>query len=230
MTEKSIVGYGVSTKVTLYAGFGVVGLVLGYFLPRIATWALTLKWIPFQGPIELINSFRGPWLDVVLALVGLIAGLSIAYIAIKESLVTMITDQAVQLYKDGHNQAIGRKDIDAVFLDGKQLVIVGVSGHELAREKYEEKPEDMAYAFNQHGYPWSAEGDPYKDQFRRWVADMPDLSAAANALMKAREKALKEKNAEEIKDLRRELAKLDIIVRDEGFRQYWRNVGKIRTE
>ncbi|WP_445661443.1 YqeB family protein [Bacillus sp. FSL K6-3431] len=79
--------------------------------------------MPFQGPIKLIHSFNGSWLRIITTLLGLSAGVSVAYIAIKESLIATITDEKVQLDKDGHSKTIPRKDIDIIFLDGKQLVI-----------------------------------------------------------------------------------------------------------
>ncbi|WP_404450688.1 DUF308 domain-containing protein [Virgibacillus necropolis] len=224
--EKTIVGITTKIGIGLYILFGALGLILGYFLPRIAAWALTLPWVPFQGPIELINSFSGPLLDVIMSLIGLIAGFAIAYISIRESLIVTVTDQETQLDKDGNKQTIVLKSIDTVFSEDKQLVFLDTSGREIAREKTDENAEHYSNAFKKHGYPWSAEGDPYKDQYRRWVLDTPDLSPAVNALMKAREKALKKKEKDEIKDLRSELAKLDIVVRDEGERQYWRQILK----
>lgn len=40
--------------------------------------------------------------------------------------------------------------------------------------------------------------------------------------MKARQKALKEEETDDIEDFRLELAKIGIVVREEGTRQYWR--------
>lgn len=226
--QQTVVGHSTSTGIILYGGFGVAGLILGYFLPRIAVWALKLPWVPFQGPLKLINQFSGSWLEFVLALLGLIAGLAVANRAIKESLVVTCTDQEVELDKNGHKQTIARADIDMVFLDGKQLVMIGMSGHELARENSDESTKrltsDFAEVFRKHGYPWVSEGDPYKDDYRRWVLDTPDMSAAANAVMKAREIALQKKTTMDIQDLRKELVKMGYIIRDEGTRQYWRRV------
>lgn len=219
---KTVVGFSKATGVFLYGGFGVVGLVLGYFLPRITAFVVQLPWVPFEGPLKLINSINGGWLNIVLAILGLIAGLVLAGIAIHETLIATITDKEVQLDKDGHQQTIARKDVDMIFLDGKQLIILGKSGAELAREKTDESLKNIRAGFEKHDYPWSSEGDPFKDVYRRWVPDTPDISPSANAVMKAREKALQEKNTGDIKELRSELAKLGIVVRDEGTRQYWR--------
>lgn len=226
--QQTIAGYSASTGILLYGGFGAAGLIVGYFLPRIAAWALKLPWLPFQGPLKLIDTFNGPWLSYILSLLGLIAGFVVAYIAIKESLIVSLTDQEVQLDQNGHKQTIAHRDIGMVFMDGRHLVILGKSGQELAREKSEESAakaaNDFSYAFVKHGYPWAAKGDPYKEEYRRWVPDTPDISAAANAVLKAREIALQKKVKEEIKDLRKELNKMGFIIRDEETRQYWRQV------
>lgn len=224
--KKTVVGFSTTTGIIFYGGFGAAGLVLGYFLPKLAAWALKLPWVPFEGPLKLINSFSGIWLDTILALLGLIAGLVVASIAVKETLVVTITDEEVQLDKDGFKQTIGKKEIDTVFLDEKQLVILGKSGYELAREKIDESPKMVVDGFKRHGYSWSSEGDPFKCEYRRWVPDTPDISTTANALMRAREIALQKKDVTDIKDLRKELIKLGYIVREEETRQYWRKVQK----
>ncbi|KQL52757.1 hypothetical protein AN964_03975 [Heyndrickxia shackletonii] len=226
-SPKTVIGFSATTGFVLYAGFGALGLLLGYFLPRIATWALKLPWVPFEGPLKLIHSFNGFWVDMIIALVGLIVGLVIASIAVKEILVVTISDEAVQLDKDGHKQTIGQKEIDIVFLDGKQLVILGKSGYELAREKIDESPKKVVDSFKKHGYSWSSEGDPFNDEYRRWVEDTPDMSPTANALLRAREIAMQKRDVKDIKDLRNELIKLGYIVRDEETKQYWRKVKKI---
>ncbi|GED71370.1 hypothetical protein BRE01_50720 [Brevibacillus reuszeri] len=222
--KKTVVGFSTTTGIILYGGFGAAGVVVGYFLPQIAAWALKLPWVPFEGPLKLVNYFSGIWVNLLLALLGLIVGLVVAAVAVKELLVVTITDEEVQLDKDGHKQTIVRKEIDTVFLDGKQLVILGKSGHELARDKIDESPSTVMDAFKSYDYSWSTEGDPFKHEYKRWVLDTPDLSTTANALMKAREIALKKKDAKDGKELRNELIKLGYIVREEETRQYWRKV------
>jgi hypothetical protein len=65
-------------------------------------------------------------------------------------------------------------------------------------------------------------GDPHKDEYRRWVEDLPDLPAGADAVLKARARALDRGDKEDAAQLRLELGKLGIVVRDEGKRQFWR--------
>ena len=66
----------------------------------------------------------------------------------------------------------------------------------------------------------------FADHYVRWVADSPELTPSLNALFLAREKAMENEEKEDAADLRRELSKLGITVRDEGKRQYWRQHGQ----
>lgn len=77
-------------------------------------------------------------------------------------------------------------------MDHKRLVLLGTAGYELVREEIDEKPVNVEKAFRQHHYEWATDGDPFKDQFRRWIPDAPDLSQGAHALLKARHKALQD--------------------------------------
>ena len=75
--------------------------------------------MPFEGPIKLIHALNGPWLPIILAALGCIAGIVIAYIAIKEILIITLTDQEILLEKDEQKTRLLNEQIESVFLDGK---------------------------------------------------------------------------------------------------------------
>ncbi|MGF7532508.1 DUF308 domain-containing protein [Bacillus mexicanus] len=206
----------------LYAVFAIIGLTIGYFIPQFAKWALSLPWNPFEGPIRLVTSFQGSPASFITALIGMSAGIWFVHTVIAMLLSVEITNDTVKLTKGKKVQTIRSEDITLVFIDRKQLVLLGTAGYELAREEIDEKPANVEKAFRQHHYEWAAYGDPFKDQFRRWIPDAPDLSPGAHALLKAREKALKEEDTDDMEEFRLELAQLGIVVRDEGTRQHWR--------
>jgi hypothetical protein len=60
----------------------------------------------------------------------------------------------------------------------------------------------------------------------RWVDDLPDLPASANALLRVRARALAKGDGDEAARLRADLARLGVVVRDDGRRQYWRRSGR----
>lgn len=146
------------------------------FFHQLAKWALSLPWIPLEGPLRLVASFHGSPVKFITALLGLIAGIWFAHSIMKLLLTVHITDDSVELMKGKHVQTINSGDIALVFIDHKRLVLLGTDGYELAREEIDEKPKIIEQAFKKHHYVWSAEGDPFKDKFRRWVPESPDLS------------------------------------------------------
>ncbi|MGD6540543.1 hypothetical protein VWR16_22525, partial [Xanthomonas citri pv. citri] len=75
----------------------LLGLVIGWFLPVIAKWAVTLDWLPFHGPLEIIASFHGWKAAAATAVIGLIGGVWLTQAAFKESLVAVVTDSEVSL-------------------------------------------------------------------------------------------------------------------------------------
>ncbi|WP_262402770.1 hypothetical protein [Actinomadura sp. CNU-125] len=104
-------------------------------------------------------------------------------------------------------------------------MLLGHAGGELYRQECDLSFRRVAEAFTEHGYLW-ADADPHKNEYRRWVPDLPDLPRGANALLKARQKPLKEKgsDAEDVRELRDELARLGVVVRDQKRRQYVRTL------
>ncbi|GHH70694.1 hypothetical protein GCM10017673_22970 [Streptosporangium violaceochromogenes] len=214
----------------LWVGFPVLGAATLWLLKVLAGWLLTLPWVPFQGPLKLIDSVPDPYATVGALVIGVIGGLVVAFIAQHESLVVAVSDAQVTLTSEGASQRFGREAVQAVFLDGKQFVMLGRDTAELVRRAFDLPARQLAEAFRSHGYPWLDE-DPHKDEFQRWVPDTPDLSASANAFFRARERALgKSDSAEDVAELRKELAKLGIVVRDEKKRQYWRRTSEQAPE
>ena len=47
-----MIGHSAADKTLLFGGLPLAGLVLGFFLPRIADWAAGQQWVPFQGPLS----------------------------------------------------------------------------------------------------------------------------------------------------------------------------------
>jgi hypothetical protein len=57
--RQTVIGHSTGDKVVLYGGLPLLGLLLGFFLPRIAVWAVDQPWVPFQRPLELIAKWQG---------------------------------------------------------------------------------------------------------------------------------------------------------------------------
>ncbi|WP_433270163.1 YqeB family protein [Actinosynnema sp. CS-041913] len=205
----------------VWAGFPVLGAALLWGVQAIADWVVSLPWAPLRGPFRLIASIPEPQATLGALGLGVLAGLVIAFIAEQERLSVEVADEALVFSRGGAEYALDRTQVSGVFLDGKKLVVLGLDTEELARENSDLHDTDLADAFQRHGYPWLP-GDPYRDEYRRWVEDMPGLPPGANALLRARAKALKKDDTEDVKQLRVELARLGVVVREDRKRQFWR--------
>lgn len=217
----TVLGLSTAVRTLLIVGGPLLGLVLGYYLPAIAGWLSTLPWIPMRGPFRLIAFFDEWWAGVAFLITGLLLGALFAHAAITGSLRLVVTDRSLRLDLDERSRTVDRELIDAVFLDGPELVVLDRESRQLARERHESTAEAIAQAMRAHGYPWT-EGDPYQQLYRRWVRDTPDLPASVNAVLVARETALRRKVRRDVVELGDEVQKLGFVVRDDGHRQYWR--------
>jgi hypothetical protein len=202
--------------------FCLLGAAAGWLVRMIAGWVASLRWAPLQGPFKLIASLPDPPATIGAIALGAAAGLAVAYQGHLESLTVTVAPARVRLARTGSATELARRSVSAVFVDRKQLVLLGPAGEELARKPSDLDTDRLRDAFLAHGYPWHDGGDPHEADYRRWVPNTPDLPAAANALLAARERALGRKDRDDSAELRAELAKLGIVVREEQQRQFWR--------
>lgn len=206
----------------LWIGFPVLGAGLGLGLKAISEWVASLSWAPLQGPFELVASIREPYAWIGALIIGSAAGLAFSYLAAKDSLAVTVSPNGAEFDRGGIVREVSRAGVTAVYLDGKQLVVLGPHTEELAREKSDLSRRELREAFVAHGYPWRDDGDPHRAEFRRWVEDTPALPVGADALLKARARALDKGDGADAAELRAELSRLGVVVRDEKKRQYVR--------
>lgn len=209
----------------VYVIAALCGAVVGRLAGLLADWLVTLPWAPMKGPAALITSIPAPAHYGI----GLAAGLAVGFIAQYEQLVLRLDDSHVELVRKGRRQRFAREDVAVFCRDGKRLVVLGTDGGELARHDCGLNFTRVADTVTAHGYSWS-DTDPYKDDFRLWVPGLPGLSEGANALLKARQKSLESDGSddEDVRELREELARLGVVVRDEKRRQYVRTLTRTR--
>jgi hypothetical protein len=206
----------------IWAGFPLVGIAAGWVLPVVARWLLSLPWVPFGGPLRLVAALDSGLGRVALIVAGLLLGVVFAFVAVHETLHVTVTDVEVRLRLGDTARAVPRGDVSAVFVDGRQLVVLDRESRQVVRERLERAGDPgVEAAFRGHGYPW-LERDPYAALFRRWVPDLPDLPGAVNAVLAARAVALGNKSATDAAELRDEVQKLGYTVRDDGTTQHWR--------
>ena len=215
-------------RALMWSVFPLLGAGAGWLLKAIAGWVVSLPWAPLQGPFklveELVASFGEPQATIGALSLGAVAGVVLAFIAEQERLIVSVSDSRVRVARGEFSQEIERPSVKAIFVDRAQLVLLGRLGEELVRETYDLDTDRLRAAFVGHGYPWLSGGDPYKDEYRLWVENTPDLPAGADALLKARARALErgDNGKEDAAALHAELARLGVVVREENKRQRWR--------
>ncbi|MCK7624207.1 hypothetical protein MUU72_14050 [Streptomyces sp. RS10V-4] len=223
--ETTVLAEPVSGQVLVCVVLGLLGAGLGWLAEVVANWLVTLPWAPLQGPAKLLTSIPRPGLTIGLVALGAVAGVVAGWLIALHELKVEVSARRVVLGRKGETREIPGEEITLAFRDGKELVLLGRKTEELAREECDHKPARLAEAFTAHGYAWADE-DPHKEEFRLWVPDSPELPAQAHAVLKARAETLRKPGGDEPRELRDELRRLGIVVRDADKRQYWRSVSR----
>jgi hypothetical protein len=213
--ETAAVRYGI------WVACPAAGAAAAWGLTLAAGWITTLGWFPFQGVFELVTDIQQPWRTIGGLVVGAVAGFVFALFWASEMMSVEVSHARITLRKDDKTFDFGRDEVESVFADGKQLVLLSPSGTELAREKSDLSTARLERAFTEQGYRWRA-ADPFAGEFRMWVEHAPELSADVNALFTARRKAIAKYESAEAAELAREIRKRGVSVRDEKKRQYYR--------
>ncbi|GIG86148.1 YqeB family protein [Plantactinospora endophytica] len=207
----------------------VLGAALFWLVQASAGWIASLRWIPMRGPFKLIDAVDEPWATGGALLLGTLGGLLVAGIAAAERLAVTVAGDGVTLVRGDATRRVDRTEITGAFWDSKRLVLLGRAAEELARERTGLPADRLGAAFEAHGYRWYADGDPYGADFRRWTDRDPALPAGANGLLKARQRALDKGDKPDLAELRAELLRLGVVVREEGKRQHWRRTRPVGT-
>lgn len=217
----TVLGYPRGDLLTIVIGMPVLGLLLGIALPPLARWLTDLPVLPWRDGITFVGSLDKPWQTAIVTGVGLVAGLLLAVTELVETLKLRLTDRELVTEQHERTRAVERAHVSAVFLDGKELVVLDETSRELVRGVHKTPAAALAKAFRAHGYPWQ-DTDPHAALFHRWIPGAPGLPAEAHAVLAARKAALKNKAAEDARDLAETMQGLGYVVRDEGKDQYWR--------
>jgi len=209
-------------RAVIMIGAPLVGLAIGAILPVVARWGLDLSvGLPFRPVWRAVGGVDRPWEVAVNLAIWLAVGLGVAYSALGESVRLTLTDDRLRIEQRDRAETIDRADVADVFLDRDAIVVLDHRSLPLARDPNPASRERTAEAFRAHGYPWR-DGDPFAELYRRWQPDTPDLPAPVNAVLAAREVALRKKARKEVRGLSQALHNLGYVARDEGSRQFWR--------
>jgi hypothetical protein len=232
--EAAVVRHGLGLHVFLWTALPLAGAGVGWLLAHLPVWVRHLPVLGQRGVVEVLADLSGVVLTIVLTALGAVAGGVFALMSYDDMVTVEVTPHQVTMTRAGKTQSHPRAGITAVFLDGKDLVLVDEHSAELARVATDHKPGALMAAFTAHDYPWRAD-DPFREHFQRWIDGAPGLEPHANAILRTRQAALDSDDSDDAAELRGLLAERGIIVRDVGGKQHWRTstrhaVGRSRTD
>jgi hypothetical protein len=216
--DDTIVATPAWARAAVWTGLPAAGAGVGWLVHQLPGWLLRIPLMPMRGPLRLVDRLGEPEATIGALVLGAVAGLVLAGLVDRESLTVRLSRTEVTLTRPGTTRTVPRGAVAVAYRDGDQLVLLGRSGQELAREPSHLSAGRLAPAF---GAAWSA-GDPYAGSYRRWVPDLPDVPAEAAALFAARQRALDRGDGDDARDLRDELGRLGFVLRDEKKRQHFR--------
>ncbi|WP_406075363.1 hypothetical protein [Micromonospora sp. NBC_01638] len=227
-SPRTVVSGGPVEMVIMWGGFPLLGAGAGWLLAATTGWLARLPWMPFGDLIQWLDRLPEPQATAGTIAVGILAGLVIAGIGTAERLIVTVDAAQVRLRRSDQHRTVARVDARVVFLADGHLVLLDGDGAELVRESTDLPATQLAAAFRTHGWGW-ADDDPHRSAYRLWVPKLPGLPAGADALLQARERAVRKDRHDDARELRRELSLLGVVLRDEEKRQYWRLNGRAVT-
>lgn len=222
--EPTVVGHSTWLHVFLWTALPAGGAALGFLVAQLPGWIAALPWAPNQEQVAELADVVGLKVTVALAVVGVLAGGLLALMSYDDMVTITVDDASLELRRGEVSTKAEVADITGVFVDGKEVVVRGASGAELMREQTDHSAAKIRAAVETHGHPWF-DTDPHDREFERWVDGVPAIGEHANAVLRARQVALDSGEAGDARELRAEVARLGIVVRDRDGRQYWRRSG-----
>ncbi|QBJ96349.1 hypothetical protein ERC79_10510 [Rhodococcus sp. ABRD24] len=219
--DKTTVRHSTVLHIALWTMLPIFGALVGLVLSRVPSWLAALAWFPNQDKITELADVIGFKVALVVAIVGLLAGCLLAVMAYDHIVSVTVDDQNVTIRRSDEVTILSAAEVNCVFVDEGHLVLLGSVSEELARERTGLSLDALEVAFTSHGYSWRGR-DPHADSFTRWIDGASGLSQDANAILRARQDAMDSGDSEDQRELRSELARHRIVVRDSGKRQYWR--------
>jgi hypothetical protein len=223
--DETVVAEPAWVWVLVFAGFPAAGAGVGWLLAAFAGRLADVPFVPFDFALRWVEDAPQPAAAITAAGAGAALGLVFAVLGWEERLTVAVSLEGVTLRRGRSSRTVPRGDVAGAFVDGKEVVLLTRGGGEAARERSDLDAEALRAAFTGHGYAWHPGGDPHAADYARWVPGLPGLPPAADALLKARAKAVEKSDKDDAASLRAELAKLGVVVRDENKRQLYRLSG-----
>ena len=130
----------------------VVGAALGLLLPTLTGWALSLPWLPLQGPVRLLDQLGAvaPWWALVL--VGLVAGTLVGLGLLDGFTTVTVTDREVVVVRGSERRRWARSQVHEAVVEGRHLSLRDERDVDLVRERVDGSIPALVEALRRHGW------------------------------------------------------------------------------
>jgi len=208
--------------------FAAVGAVLGFALSfavgPVVGWMLeTVDGAP--APLRLLDQLPFVVLLPGLTVAGLIAGWIVFGIWGEEVGEIRVDPDELVLRSGKRRSSYRREEIAEIFLDKDELVLLDPRSRELSRTTSDSGlAAKLSEAFGRFDYPWVGTADPREELFTRWVDRSRDLQPHVHDLLRSRSRALADGRTGAAEEVRDELLRHGVVVRDRDGEQQYRTV------
>ncbi len=135
------------------AAFVGLGAALGWVAPWVVGWGLGQPWLPFKGPLVILDQLEGNFGGCLLIVVGAVAGLIVGFLAMADTTKIEITARDITFVKGDKKQRFARSQIDTVVIDGSHLALRDRADVDLIRQKVDGSVPSMSEALRHHDWP-----------------------------------------------------------------------------
>lgn len=152
----TVLGYPRTRLLRILVGFPVLGLAIGSVLPPLARWLDGMSVLPLRNVFTFVADMEDTWQAVAFAVAATVLGLLAAFVAVADSVKVTLDDDTLGI-EFGDRQkplTLRRERVAAVFVEGKDLVVLDSAGRPLALAPHRASRHALAQAFRAHGYPW----------------------------------------------------------------------------
>ncbi|WP_344104554.1 YqeB family protein [Myceligenerans crystallogenes] len=212
----------------LVGGGAVVGVLLGLFGPALARGLAGLierTPFPVHSLVERLAALDQTWSLPLLGGAGLLGGIFLAVVAAESAELEVARDH-LEHRQEKRETWVERAGAEALFRDGKDLIVLGPRGELRARLDITDLSRtriDQALAAD--GWPLR-DADPYDAAFEPWTDGRPGFTPDEHALLRDRREARKKKGERRAAD--EALAAAGLVARDRGDRLQVRRVRTAR--
>jgi hypothetical protein len=152
-SDETLIDVPGSHRVLIVAGLTVLGIGLGIAAPHLIRWAHGVDWLPFQGPMRLLEMLAGRVGSWLLVVIGGVAGAVIGLGITDDLTKVRITDRDVTFIKGRKKERFARAQVTAAMIDEGHLVLRDQQDADLIRHDLDVPADRVRQALRTHDWP-----------------------------------------------------------------------------